>query len=90
MDLKDINLNGFTKNVIPMSPLSWNLNYQYGMNGLEHVFFLIIKWEQIPLNPTFCLTNYKVQSQTFDKLIVDLYKPPNHMVLIMHNIYVIF
>jgi len=38
LDLEDINLNGFTKNVIPMSPISWNFNYQYDMDGFEHVF----------------------------------------------------
>jgi hypothetical protein len=59
------------------------------MDGLEHVLKTSIKQDQIPLNPAFCLTNYKAQGQTFDKLIVNLYKPPNHMTLTMHNIYVI-
>jgi len=49
----------------------------------------LLSEKKFHLNLAFCLTNYKVQSQTFDKLIVDLYKPPNHMVFIMHNIYAI-
>jgi hypothetical protein len=38
LDSKDINLNGFTKNVILIIPIFWNFNYQYDMDGLEHVF----------------------------------------------------
>jgi len=49
--------------------------------------YLFIKHGQISLNLLFVLTNYKRQGQTFDKLIVDLYKPPKHMTIIMHNMY---
>jgi hypothetical protein len=59
------------------------------MDGLQHAYKKKIKWEKIPLNIAFCLTNYKVWSQIFDKLIVDSYNPPNHMVFIMHNIYAV-
>jgi hypothetical protein len=61
------------------------------MTWMDLNMFLInlLSKKKFHLNIAFCLTNYKVQSQTFDKLIVDLYKPPNHMVLIMHNIYAI-
>jgi len=52
--------------------------------------FLFIKHGQISLNLLFVLTNYKRQGQTFDKLIVDLYKPPKHMTIIMHNMYWLF
>jgi ATP-dependent exoDNAse (exonuclease V) alpha subunit len=43
------------------------------MDAPEHVFKKYTKWEQILLNPAFCLTDYKAQGQTYDKLIVDLY-----------------
>jgi hypothetical protein len=59
------------------------------MDGPEHVLKNHIKWEQIPLTLAFCLTDYKAQGQTFDKRIVDLYKPLDHMALTMHNVYVI-
>jgi hypothetical protein len=48
-----------------------------------------IKCEQIPLNPTFCLTYYKGQGQTFDKRIVDLHKLVDNMALTVRNICVI-
>jgi hypothetical protein len=59
------------------------------MDGPEHIIKFSIKREQIPLNPIFCLIDYKGQGQTFDKLIVDLYKPQHHMASNMHNMHVI-
>jgi len=53
---------------------------------VEHVKKISSKQELIPLNLALCLTNYKTRGQTFDKLIVDLYKPPNHELRIAtHN-----
>jgi len=57
--------------------------------NLNMFYKISIMQEQIPLNLAFCLTNYKAQGQTFDKLIVNLYNPLDHMALTMHNIYVI-
>lgn len=57
------------------------MDLQFFQNSIKH--------DQIILNPTFCLTSYKGQRQTFDKLIIDLHKPPNNTPLMMHNIYVI-
>jgi hypothetical protein len=56
------------------------------MDGPKNMKTFSIKCEQIPLNPTFCLTYYKGQGQTFDKLIVDLDKHVDNMALTMHNI----
>ncbi len=59
------------------------------MDAPKNTKIFSIKCEQIPLNPTFCLTYYKGEGQTFDKLIVDLHKLVDNMAIIVHNICVI-
>jgi hypothetical protein len=39
---------------------------------------------QLPLAPTFCLTNFKAQGQTFEHLIIGLCQPPDSIQLNMH------
>ncbi len=56
-NLRDINLNGFLKNIIHVTPISQSFNYQYYMHGLKYIRQISIKREQITLNPTFCLIN---------------------------------
>jgi len=43
---------------------------------------------QLPIAPTFCLTNFKAQGQIFDNLIIDLCQPLDNACLNMHNIYI--
>jgi hypothetical protein len=54
-NLRDINLNGFLKNVIPITPIYQSFNYQYDMHGPKDIRIFLIKHEKIPLNLTFFL-----------------------------------
>jgi len=45
---------------------------------------------QLPLIPTFCLIDLKIQGQTFEHLVINLHQPPNNVQHNMHNIYVTF
>jgi len=49
------------------------------MDGPKNTKTFSIKYEQVPLNPTFCMTYYKGQGPNFYKLFVDLHIHVNNM-----------
>ena len=85
---KNIEFEGLPKNIVPIAPMCRNFEYKYKIDGLQHSKRFSIKRKQIPLNPAFCLTNYKEQGESFHNLIVDFYNPPDKHPITMHNIYV--
>jgi ATP-dependent exoDNAse (exonuclease V) alpha subunit len=86
--LQDITLEGLPKNVIPITPITRNFQYHHFVQESNTFKTFNISQYQLPLAPTFCLTNFKAQGQTFECLIIDLCQPPNNVQLNMHNIYV--
>jgi hypothetical protein len=59
------------------SPITRNFQYhRYKQESNTSKTFNISRY-QVPLAPSFYLTDLKSQGQTFDRLIVDLCQPPN-------------
>ncbi len=86
--LQNIKLEGLLKNVIPIIPISRNFQYHHHILESNTSKTFTINRYQLSIAPTFCLTNFKTQGQTFDNLIIDLQQPLDNVRLNMDNIYV--
>jgi ATP-dependent exoDNAse (exonuclease V) alpha subunit len=86
--LQNIKLEGLLKNVIPIIPISRNLQYHHHILESNTSKTFTINRYQLSIAPTFSLTNFKTQGQTFDNLIIDLQQPLDNVRLNMDNIYV--
>ncbi len=88
--LQDINMKGLPKNVIPITSITRNCQYHHSKQGSNTLKTFNISCYQLPLTPTFCLFDFKIQGQTCEHLVINLHRPPNNVQHNMHNIYVIF
>ncbi len=88
INLQNITLDELFTNVIPIAlykRISNIIKYIPESNTSNN--FTINRY-QLPLAPSFCFTNFKVQRQTFDHLIIDVYQPLDNVRLNMQNIYI--
>jgi hypothetical protein len=75
--LQNITFQGLWKFVVPIGPITRNFQYHhYRQESNTSKTFNISRY-QVPLAPSFYLIDLKSQGQTFDRLIIDLYQPPN-------------
>jgi hypothetical protein len=86
--LQDITLEGLSKNVILIAPIIKNFQYHHLVQESNTFKTFNISQYQLPFALAFYLIDFKVQGQTFERLIIDLCQPPNNVQLNMHNIYV--
>jgi hypothetical protein len=73
--LQDINLKGLPKNVIPLTSITKNCQYHHSIQGSNTLKTFNISCYQLPLTPTFCLIDFKIQGQTFEHLVINLHQP---------------
>jgi hypothetical protein len=88
INLQNITLDKLLTNVIPIAPISKNFQYNHYILEPNTSNNFTINRYKLPLAPTFCFTNFKVQKQTFDHLIIDICQPLDNVQLNMHNIYI--
>ncbi len=86
--LKNLKLESLPKNVIPIIPISRNFQYHHHILESNTSKTITVNRYQLPIAPTFCLTYFKAQGQTFDNVIIDLWQPMDNVHLNMHNIYI--
>ncbi len=86
--LQDITLEGLSKNVIPIIPISIPFQYHHQILESNTSNTFCINRYQLPLALAFCLTYFKSQGQTFDHLIINLKQSHDNVPIKMHNIYV--
>jgi hypothetical protein len=70
--LQNMILEGLSKNVILIAPIIKIFQYQHFVQESNTFKTFNISQYQLPFAPTFCLIDFKVQGQTFERLIIDL------------------
>ncbi len=64
--LQNIQLEGLSKNVIQLIPISSNFQYHHHILESNTSKTFTINKYQLPIAPTFCPIDFKAQGQTFD------------------------